>query len=309
MPLTKATTNVIDLDKDTLINGVTVGQGAFQDQSNTALGNDALGSSTAGTNNTAVGYLALQVNGGLNNTAVGQSALIANTTGDNNTAVGAGALDSNTTGIQNTAVGRFALKSNTIADNNTAFGYAALDSNTTGDSNTAVGFGVLASNSTGINNTALGYNSGATNTTGSSNVFIGASSAGSAANVSNQVNIYNGSVIARFTGAASAWSFVSDERDKKNIEDLTIGLDFINQLKARKFAWDMRNSHVDKDKEASGFIAQEVLQVVNANNAEYTGLVDASNSEQYTFAMSNLIPILVKAVQELSAKVAELEAK
>jgi hypothetical protein len=90
---------------------------------------------------------------------------------------------------------------------------------------------------------------------------------------------------------------------------LTIGLDFINQLKSRKFKWDIRNCDVDKGKEASGFIAQEVLQVIEEYNAGYTGLVDTNNPDQYTFATSNLIPILVKAVQELSAKVAELEAK
>ena len=308
MPLTKATTNVIDLDKDTLINGVTVGQGAFQDQSNTALGNDALGSSTAGTNNTAVGYLALQVNGGSSNTAVGRYALLANTTGSANTASGVNALTANTTGSSNAAVGNAALAANTTGSSNTAVGVNALAANTIGINNTAVGDSALQV-STGNNNIALGDNAGAANTTGARNIFIGVSSSGSTVSITNEVNIYNGTTIARFQGAASAWSFVSDERDKKNIEDLTIGLDFINQLKARKFAWDIRNSDVDKGKEASGFIAQEVLQVVNNNNAGYTGLVDANNPEQYTFAMSNLIPILVKAVQELSAKVAELEAK
>jgi len=288
---TGITTPDLDSGADALINGVTIGQGAFQDQSNTALGNSALSDATAGTDNTAVGFLALQFNSGFNNTGIGGGALQINE------------------GNANTAVGKNALIANTTGYNNTASGVSALTANTTGNNNIASGGSALTANTTGNNNIALGALAGAANTTGARNIFIGVSASGSSVSVNNEVNIYNGSVTARFQGAAGAWSFVSDERDKKNIQDLTIGLDFINQLKARKFAWDMRNSDVDKGKEASGFIAQEVLQVVNNNNAGYTGLVDASNSEQYTFAMSNLIPILVKAVQELSAKVAELEAK
>ena len=377
MPLTKATTNVINLDKDTTINGLTVGKGAGNISTNTTLGLNALLLNTTGIQNTAVGVNALSANTfGDSNTALGKDALLLNSTGIQNTAVGVNALDNNTTGsyntsvgvnsltanttgsnntglgkdalllntigIQNTAVGAFALKANTFGDNNTAVGRQALESNTTGFSNTAVGVNALDSNTFGESNTAVGVNAlqsndvgaynvavglqalnanviGSSNTavghlagsacTGDENVFIGKSAAGSTTSISNQVNIYNGSAIARFTGAAVAWGFISDQRDKKNIEDLTIGLDFINQLKARKFAWEMRNSDVDKGKEASGFISQEVLQVVNDNNAAYTGLVDTSNPEQYTLAATNLIPILVKAVQELSAKVAELEAK
>jgi hypothetical protein len=258
MPLTKATTNIINLNKDTDVNEVTIGKGGGNLSSNTALGRDSLRE---------------------------------NITGENNTAVGVAALVFNESGSENTSVGVSSLRENITGTNNSAFGRSALRNNT------------------GDFNTAIGHKAGEVNTSGTNNVFIGSESSGTAGNVSNQVNIYNGSVTARFTGAASGWTFTSDERDKKNIEDLTIGLDFINQLKARKFAWDMRNSDVDKGKEASGFIAQEILQVVNVSNAKYTNLVDESNSEQYTLTVTNLIPILVKAVQQLSAKVAELEAK
>ena len=57
-----------------------------------------------------------------------------------------------------------------------------------------------------------------------------------------------------------------------------------------------------------GFIAQEVLQAVEAFGASYTNLVDANDPNQYTFAQANMIPILVKAIQELTAKVEALEA-
>ena len=130
----------------------------------------------------------------------------------------------------------------------------------------------------------------------------------SSATVNNEVNIYNGSVTARFQGAASAWTFVSDARDKANIQDLTLGLNFIIALKPRKFNWDMRNSEVDKGKPAAGFIAQEVLETIKAFNAPYTNLIDTNDPNQYTFAQANMIPMLVKAIQELAAKVETLQS-
>ena len=72
---------------------------------NTAEGQNALLSLTAGTYNTAVGWFSLQSNltGNLN-TAIGAGTLLANTA-DANTATGAGALLNNTSGANNTAAG------------------------------------------------------------------------------------------------------------------------------------------------------------------------------------------------------------
>ena len=93
MPLTKATTNVVNLDKDTLINGLTVGKGGGNISTNTASGVDALYSNTTG----------------IANTASGSSALQNNTTGNYNAASGYAALHSNTTGNQDAASGYAAL--------------------------------------------------------------------------------------------------------------------------------------------------------------------------------------------------------
>ena len=73
---------------------------------NTAEGQNALFSLTAGTYNTAVGlYSLLSLSGGSFCTGVGAGTLLANTA-DQNTATGAGALLSNTTGLLNTAMER-----------------------------------------------------------------------------------------------------------------------------------------------------------------------------------------------------------
>ena len=143
--------------------------------------------------------------------------------------------------------------------------------------------------------------------TGDDNIMIGYDTNLSALSVSNEVNIYNGSVTARFQGAAAAWSFVSDARDKKDIEDLKLGLDFVTKLKPRKFKWDLRDSDVDKNKEASGFIAQEVIETLDEVNADYTGIVDTNNSEQYTVSQANIIPMLVNSIKELKEEIEQLK--
>jgi hypothetical protein len=289
MPLTKATTNVVNLDKDTLINSLTVGRGGGNIASNTAVGDSALGSNTTGignaavgyrsldsnttgSNNTALGYAALYLNTiginntsvgfqalelnttGNNNTAVGFQALELNTTGNNNTAVGMQALELNTTGINNTALGAYSLNDNTIGTNNTAVGYAALQVNTSGIQNTAVGHQALVDNTTGNYNVALGLTALGNNTTGTNNTALGYSAltantgltnttgVGNDADVtgSNQVQLGNS---ATTTYAYGAVANRSDIRDKTDVRDTTLGLEFVNALRPVDFKWDMREDY------------------------------------------------------------------
>jgi len=140
---------------------------------NTAEGQNALFTLTAGEFNTAVGFFALDNNTtGSFNTALGAGTLFANTV-SNNTAVGAGALLSNTIGSSNTANGAFALLSNTTGLTNVANGYQALFGNTTGSQNTGIGTGALFSNTTGNGNTATGLGALAANIAGQSNTANG----------------------------------------------------------------------------------------------------------------------------------------
>ncbi|HEY1789044.1 MAG TPA: hypothetical protein VGJ73_12860, partial [Verrucomicrobiae bacterium] len=118
-------------------------------------------STTSGSQNTAVGYLALIYNNiGVNNTANGAMALENNTNGSANTADGGHALISNTTGDDNEAGGFGALAGNVGGSDNTATGAAALNSNTNGNYNTAVGFEALAVNKNGSGNIGLGFQAG-----------------------------------------------------------------------------------------------------------------------------------------------------
>ena len=187
--LTIATGGAATFVADATINGVTVGRGAGNIATNTAVGASALNANTTGANNTAigsganatsttasantaVGRTALLFNTASNNTAVGFEAAYTNTSGTDITAIGYRALKFST-GVSNTAVGSNALTANTTGANNTALGKSALIANTTGFSNTAIGESVLLANVGGTYNTAIGSAALSANVSGSNNVAIG----------------------------------------------------------------------------------------------------------------------------------------
>jgi hypothetical protein len=111
---------------------------------NTAVGNSALynntGTEGAGSDNSAVGSLAMVSNvTGSGNTAEGYQALYVSTSGSNNTAIGTLALAS-ALGSQNTAVGYVALGGlNDFSINNVAVGNLAGDNLTSGNGNIYIG--------------------------------------------------------------------------------------------------------------------------------------------------------------------------
>jgi len=324
-----------------------ISNGAGGLASNTSIGSSALSSNTTGDNNTASGVNALYSNTtGVYNTASGVQALFSNTTGNYNTASGVNALYSNTTGVSNTASGFEALFYNTTGDNNTASGFRALLYNTTGDYNTASGFQALYSNTTGVSNTAsgvqalysnttgvnntasgvqalfsnttgdnntaiglrAGYGSGtAANTTGSNNTFIGFEAEGTSGTASNVITLGNGS-IATLRCQVQSISSLSDKRDKKDIENLSAGLDFVGKLRPVSFVWNTRDKAKVNIPDA-GFIAQELLDVQEATGITIPNLVSQENPEKLEAAYGTLIPVLVQAIKELKAKVESLEEK
>jgi hypothetical protein len=113
--------------------------------------------------------------------------------------------------------------------------------------------------------------------------------------------------------ADDSWSTFSDERLKKDIEDIPYGLDEINKLQPKIFTkhsgdFDDDGNVVleDNGKRKIGFIAQEIKEVVpemitNPNEDLTEGF--------YALDDGKLTSVLVKAVQELSAKVEQLENK
>jgi len=248
-----------------------------------------------GTWSTAIGRYALNASTGTGNTGVGFQAGRLQTTGFGNTAVGAYAMNDMTTGSQNTAIGYFALR------------YATISAG--GGYNTAIGGQSLLSVSTGAQNTALGQDSGRNITTGVNNICIGFNAQATTATVSNQITLGNG-VNNVLRCAVTSITSLSDARDKKDIKDLGVGLDFVKTLNPVEFVWNDRDVDGKHDIKDFGFIAQDLKKSQeDAELAETLGLVYEDNPEKLEASYGKLIPILVKAIKELSAKVETLESK
>ena len=104
-------------------------------------------------------------------------------------------------------------------------------------------------------------------------------------------------------------SSLSDERDKTNIEDVPFGLDYINALRPVKFDWNRRDGS-SQGKKDFGFIAQELDQVEEQFGLrEYTRLVGKDNPEKLEADPMKTYPILIKAIQELSAQNEDLKSR
>ena len=101
---------------------------------------------------------------------------------------------------------------------------------------------------------------------------------------------------------SSGGSFVnaSDQSLKKDITDLTYGIDVLKNLKPRKYKMKA------DDKEQIGFIAQEVETAV----PEVVDASETPNGDQHKgLSYGNLTAVLTKALQEAVTKIEKLEAE
>ena len=279
---------------DALISGLTIGKGAGSVASNTVVGSGALAANTTGAQNTAIGV----------------NAAAANTLGNLNTCIGynAGAVGTAVGFSGNVAIGNLALGSSSTAGYCIAIGYQALRNVTTGTNNVGIGYIAGRSVTSGANNTFVGYNAGQSVTTGSNNAILGSYS-GTAAPVSatgsNWIVLSDGAgtvgAYYQTTGGvtgwiqsnnSNVWSTTSDARLKENIVDLQPALDKICSLRAVDF------DYIETKQHKQGFIAQEYKEVFPQHVSE--------GADGYLSITPDLLPHLVKAIQELKAKNDEL---
>tara|TARA_R100000329_G_scaffold116728_2_gene96054 strand:+ start:8848 stop:10947 length:2100 start_codon:yes stop_codon:yes gene_type:complete len=328
--------------------GHTAGPAINTGSQNVALGNGAGNSETTGSDNVLVGHAAgFTQNGKSQNTFVGsQAGYTVNASG--NTFVGYQSGYYATTPTTNAGFGYQALigvsSTALTGNNNLAAGYQALKAVTSGQQNTGLGAGVLGSVSTAEGQTALGYRAGtaggggAAVTTGFYNTLLGYEAMASAADGQHQIvlgsfratgqgnNTFtfgkSGAQVTNQFDSNANFSQSSDERLKTNIEDNDLGLDFINELKTKTYNWLPSNevpkeltSHYDEentkntDVKMYGMLAQEVKAAMDKHgNPEFTGWMENSDGSQNVSREMFVIP-LIKAVQELTKKVEELEAK
>jgi hypothetical protein len=107
-------------------------------------------------------------------------------------------------------------------------------------------------------------------------------------------------------GATNAqFASISDAREKTNIQPISGSLDKVLALKPVEFDWIADNTHTP-----AGFIAQDVQEVF----PEYVVQNMANEGDEQRYGLTGgmtggIIPHLVKAIQELNAKVTALEAK
>ena len=91
------------------------------------------------------------------------------------------------------------------------------------------------------------------------------------------------------------FSTASDERLKKDIADVQVGLKELNKLRPVAYKYKKGDDQI-----RFGFIAQEVLDVL-------PNIVDGTEQTNYGVSYQDIIAVLVKSVQELSDRVDELE--
>ena len=303
-----------------------LGSGTVTGDNKVAIGYQAGYSTTSGHSDIAIGFEAMKLNTtGVRNVAVGYSALDVPDTENDNLAIGYDAMGGAVAGGEfNVAIGNYAGDALTSADNCVAVGFNALTDLTTGAKNTACGYEALANVVGGANNVGLGHFAGGTITSGDNNICIGIDSGisgspgGALGTGDNQLclgdeNIANAHV-------QVDWTVASDKRDKTDVSSIDIGLNFINKLEPVTYYWDKRSKYDDsnptgehkEDKLDIGFLAQDVEVLENEYGykiEDKTNLTThlSEDGEQYGIQYSKFVPILVKAVQELSAQVTTLK--
>ena len=257
---------------------------------------------------------------GLDNTALGKNTLQSNTTGNNNVALGDEALKNNKGGSENVALGNEALKNNKGGNNNVAIGYFSLGDNTAGINNAAVGGYTLNNNTTGYRNTALGYY-----TLSNLASYYNCTGLGSGAEVtgSNQVQLGDTSVTVY---AQKALVVRSDARDKLDIEDSPLGLNFIMKLRPRKYRMNSREAYFEQGKERDftatndgskagkrphyGLVAQEVKEVMNDLGVDFAGYLDSKidgGEDVLSLGYAEFIAPMIKAIQQQQHMIEQLQ--
>ena len=250
-------------------------------------------------NNIAIGLNTIPSATGQGNTVVGDSSMTLATTGQDNTAFGAGSLGGLTTGIENVAIGSqsgqniVSSSENTLVGFQAGFGDFALG---LGSNNTFVG-NRTGYNSSGNGNVFIGWTTALNATTGNNNIVIGSGADKATPTSSNSITLGNSSISVLRCQVTSITS-LSDARDKTNVEESDYGIDFVNSLKPVKFEWNTRDE-AKKGVKDLGFIAQDLKEL----DDEHLNLVYDENPDKLEATYGRLIPVLVKAIQDLSKEI------
>lgn len=297
-----------------------------------AIGTNAMNSAAGGNGSIAVGYYSLKSNTAAGTIGIGYQAGYLNTSGAQNTFIGYNAGFSSNTNGYNTVLGYQAMYDSlgsyntfigveagkgyntgtSTASSNIAIGYKAMMQRRGGSGeNVVIGNYAYMNTDGGYANVVIGNNAVNVATSGRRNVVVGDNAdlaAGS--DIQSVVLGYNATGNGNYTvtlGNSSttglhcqvqAISALSDKRDKTNIEDSEYGLDLIDSLKPVTFEWDQRDGN-RKGLKDLGFIAQDLQE----SDDEFLQLVNNNNPDKLQASYGRLIPVLVKAIQELRKEI------
>jgi hypothetical protein len=322
----------LDVNGNALVNGLSLGKGISSGANNTVFGLNAGNSQTTGASNTIIGSGAgASITTAANCTFIGRAAGNGGSgNAGSNTGVGEYALAGGSAiGIGNTGIGAGGILANTNSTAsiyNSALGYAAFNGVTSGSYNTALGWQALITLTTETNCSGLG--------------------AGSTVTGSNQVQLGDSATTTYVYGTVQNRS---DLRDKADVRDTQLGLAFVNALRPVDYKLDMRDDYKPPQPEIPedptdpeykvamaawreacnlsnlthdgskkrlryhhGLIAQEVKAVLDAQGIDFGGYQDhkiKGGDDVLSIGYDELIAPLIKSIQELTARIAQLEAK
>lgn len=326
LPTTTATTGYVTLNGETFLHsfgGTYLGKSAgnlTNTGDNTAVGQLALYNIINGTSNTVFGSSAgFNTTSGSENTYIGSSAGYSNVAGTRNTYIGASAGSARSTGSSNVYIGASAGTLWT-GNENTLVGDAAGASGSGfgGSQNTFMGYQV-GQNSQGVANVFLGYKAGINMTTGSYNVIIGGNDGATIATSSNNIILSDGTGNERMRinssgnvgigtispayklqvgnagdgseARANAWNALSDERLKKDFENIPEALEKILSINGYYYFWKNGTDHSKK----MGVKAQEVKKV-------FPEVVSKGSDGFLSVSYNHLVAGVIEAIKEFYQK-------
>ena len=302
---------------------------------NIAIGIDAMSNITDGDNNVFIGYQSGQfLTTGIYNTGIGYRCLKGtegNPPGNRNVGAGSNCVPSLGGGVNAnwvTCLGAYSGYSKTTFGSLSAAGYQSGYSDTTalynsylgaesgytninGNYNTYLGY-QSGYNATNNENTFIGYQAGLNVTTGHNNLIIGYQASASAPNVNNEITLGD-SNITTLRCADTTIDTLSDERDKTDIINCPYGIDYLDKLRPVQYTWKRRvltkndENNIHNGKTRLGFIAQEIQETMPNKENEILDLVYESNPERLEFKQDNLLPIIVKSIQDIQEENSKLK--
>lgn len=334
--------NIVSGEQNVLIGTGVASAASSQTFKRTVMIGHEAGANSNADDTVAIGYHALNaITTAIRCTAVGSGAMQLST-GNDSTAVGYGAGSSNTSGTENTVMGVMAGELGSTGSGNTDIGSRAGQLRTTGGFNTNVGRQAGQNNKTGNNNTNIGVAAGKVTQDGTNaTAFVNTTCIGAASAVSgdNQVQLGNSATTTYVYGTVQNRS---DARDKADIRDTELGIEFIMGLRPVDGRWDMRDDYFEEYEQQVGidenaqpvfethvrkipkdgskkrerfhhwFIAQEVKELCDSLGVEFGGYQDHSvngGCDVLSLGYDEFIPPMTKAIQQCWQRMDELEKR